>query len=414
MNDEIKDFTNTLLICDEITNQICILDIRNFESVNELTNSFMNIFDKEKKKLPYHINILDLIWANENAHSRILAELLRQNSENKYDVLESFLNYLTKINQKLTQKPINPRITSEKERIDLLILDKEFALIIENKIHDAVDQSSQLARYIEKIKSKGIKESEIYVLYLTRDGSKIPESQSWINDNGIDYQDIFLERFFPISFRDNILPWLKDYILPNCRIKDVYLKSTIEQYIDYLEGIFNSRQINKEMNKELENHIIKVLDLTSTPEKNHSTINKKIEELNKVKDQLDNLKQLSEKECWRKWAENLKRDFPNFKIFDKSDIKEFPKVGVSFENNGKHFSVLIESKINGTIYYGIGRHYSSEVILEDVRKFVKPLIEGFGEDKWWYGWKYTSFENGYSRLKSLIEEVTQLNNEVKL
>lgn len=407
MKEEVQDLIYALSFIDEITNQTCVFDKRKFDVINELSESFMEIYDAEKSRLPYHINILDLLWANENAHSRIFAELLNQNSENNYAILISFLKYLRKINQKFDQNPFKPKITSEKDRIDLLILDKEFALIIENKIHYAVDQHSQLARYIERVKDKGYRENQIFVVYLTRDGT-LPESQSWKNQSGIDYKDNFSERFFCISFRYNILPWLEDFVLPNCSLKDVYLKSTIEQYIDHLKGMFNSRNINKKMNKELEEHIINVLDLKSTPEINHSIINKKIEELNKVKDHLDNLKRSSEKECWQKWAKNLTTDFPSFETFDKSNDKDHTKVGLRFERNGMAFSVLIETD-GSTIYYGIGRHYSSETVLTDVQSFLKPAIDGFSGNGWWYGWKNTSYENGYSRLKALIEGVIKLN-----
>lgn len=408
MNDEILYLANTLSIDDNITNKICFINKVEFDNINDLSNSFMKVYNVEKSKLPYHINILDLIWANENAHSRIFAKLLKQNSQNRFDILESFLLYLKEINPNFNQKPNKPVITSEKDRIDLLILDaNNFALIIENKIHGANDQPNQIARYIEKVKSRGFKASQIYVLYLTRDGRKPLQDQSWII-NGINYKENFSNRYIPISFRDDILLWLKQYVLPNCRIKDVYLKSTIEQYIDYLEGIFNSRKINKEMNKELGKHIAKVLDLTSTPEDNHSTITQKINELNKVKDQLDYLKLTSEKECWIKWVDNLKRDFPNLEIIKYIDDEKYPKVGIKFEYKESDFSVIIEhKKINGTIYFGIGRHFASNTILDDVRNFAEPLLDGFSEDSWWYGWKYTSFKNGYSRLKSLIEEVVK-------
>ena len=408
MNDDLKDFTSTLSFSDEITKQIWTNDVKHFDSTNDLSDSFTRIYDFEKNKLPYHINILDLLWANENAHSRIFSELLKQNSENTYDVLISFLTYLSKINPQFDQKPIKPRITSEVDRIDLLVQDKNFAVIIENKIHYAVDQGSQLARYIEKVKNKGFKESQIYVVYLTRDENRMPEDQSWRIENGNDYKDIFSERFFALSFKEDILPWLKDYVLPNCRVKDLYLKSTVEQYIDYLEGMFNLRKIDIKMNKELGDHIIKVLELTSTPEKNYLSINKKIEELNKVKDQLGKLKQLTEKECLRQWAKNIAVDFPSLDGFDTSNDEEYPKVGVKIKHNGMSFSVLIESD-GDTIYYGIGRHYASHEILADVKSYIRPTIEGFGETGWWYGWKNTSFENGYSRLKSLIEEVIQFN-----
>jgi len=201
-------------------------DIKDFTNIISFTSSFMKMFDFEKNKLPYHINILDLLWANENAHSRIFGELLKQNNKNSFDILESFFQYLTLTNQNFNFLPNQPRITSEIDRIDLRILDKNYALIIENKIHDAVDQTGQIARYINKVKKKGYKENQIYVLYLTRDGSKVLQEQSWEID-GVNYQESFSNRYIHISFRDNILQWLKDYVLPNCRIKDVYLKSMV-------------------------------------------------------------------------------------------------------------------------------------------------------------------------------------------
>lgn len=402
INSDNQVFTDTLAFSDKINNFSHILDIGNFDSINELSNSFMNIYNFEKIKLPYHINILDLLWANENAHSRIFAELLKQKNGNKLDILESFLEYLTGINPDFKHTPNRPKITSEKDRIDLLILDKEYALIIENKIHNAVDQGAQIARYIEKIKQKGYKDNQIFIVYLTRDENKKPEDQSWkLND--VDYKDDFSERYFPLSFRKDVLPWLINYVLPNCKVKDVYLKSTIEQYIDYLEGIFNLRKIQYKMNSELQNHIKKVLDLNSTPENNYSVLEHKLAELIKIEDQIKYLIQSTERECWNEWLRRLKLDFPNCTIIDYTSADKYKKVGVLLEIKGMKFAVLIEKDNN--IYYGIGRHESSPELIEDMKTILKPNLEGFKETPWWYGWKYTSFQNGYSRLKSLIEEI---------
>ncbi|MEI6139767.1 MAG: PD-(D/E)XK nuclease family protein [Mariniphaga sp.] len=378
------------------------LDENSINSIFALSGSFMKVFDLEESKKPYHINILVEIWANENAHSRILGKLLLQNSEKSFEILNSFLGKLTKFNQTI----LKPEITSEKDRIDLLILDKDFALIIENKIHNAKDQPLQLARYIENVKTKGYRESQIFVVYLTRDERGMPENQSWRT-----YKDSFSKRFLPLSYKEDILPWLKDHILPNCRIKDIYLKSTVEQYIDYLEGMFNSREIDKAMNVELEKHLKKALDLTSTPEKNLSKIQTKIQELNKVRDQLSNLIKISEKDCLESWVENIKRDFPpsdfpSLKLIEKISDPDYPKVGVKFEHRGLSFSILIES-YNDTIYFGIHTLYEPG-LLEDVMCFVKPLLTGFKVNEWWYGRKDTTYEDGYTSLKSLIEQIIQL------
>ncbi|MDR3706081.1 MAG: PD-(D/E)XK nuclease family protein [Paludibacteraceae bacterium] len=402
MNEEIQLFTNGLAFCDEINKFSYTQDIRNFNKLNEFSNSFMKVYNIEKAKLPYHINILDLLWANENAHSRIFAELLKQKNGNKFEILESFLEYLEEINPNFNYRPNKPIITSEKDRIDLLISDKEYVLIIENKIHYAVDQEHQIARYIEKVKPKGYKESQIYVIYLTRNEDKTLTDQSW-QSQGADYKERFKERYFPLTFRNDILPWLKNNVLPNCKIKDVYLKSTLEQYIDYLEGMFNLRKIQHKMNTELQDHIRTVLGFSTIPEDNFSKLKEKFSEIEQVKNQLNLLTKSVEKECWEKWLKNLKQDFPNLPIVDYSKAERYEKVGVLINIKGFTCAFLIEKDTN--IYYGIGRHNSSLKLNEELKIILKPYLEGFKETEWWYGWKYTSFQNAYSRLKSLIEEI---------
>ena len=403
MSKEIQLFDDSIALINEINHLSIVSDLIGFDEIDRLTNSFMSIHQTEKSKLPYHINILDLLWANENAHSRIFAELLKQKNNNEFEILNSFLCYLTTQNPDFNQISINPQITSEKERIDILILDPKFAFIIENKIHDAIDQRSQIARYIDKTKELGYKENLIYVIYLTRDGTKKPENQSWINEKGIDYREPFRERFFSISFKQDILPWLTDYVLPNCKVKDVYLKSTIEQYIDYIKGMFNLREINHKMNSELQNHIKEVLELNSTPEINHSKLTNKLSQLIKVEEQIKSLLQSTEKECWNNWLRQLKIDFPNLDTVNYINANKFPKVGVIIKYNDSKFAILIEKDAN--IYYGIGRHEASTELDEKVKLFLKPLLEDFKESPWWYGSKNTSFKNGYSRLKTLIENV---------
>lgn len=405
MNTEIQSFTDALLFVDGINKFNNNREIINFDVINELTNSFMKVHELENSKLPYHINILDVLWANENAHSRIFAKLLQQNSGNEFDVLNSFLKHLNGINSNFRYSPKKPKITSESDRIDLLILDKEYAIIIENKIHDAVDQGAQLARYIERVKQKGYKEEEIYVIYLTRDNNKKPDDQSW-QFNGHDYKKSFAERYFSLSFKTNILPWLKNHALPNCKVKDVYLKSTIEQYIDYLEGMFNQRKIHKKMNSELQNHIKKVLELNESLEINHFKLDHKLSELVKVEDQIKYLIRSTEKDIWDEWLRRLKVDFPNYEYIDYRGADKYVKVGIILKYNEVKFSILIEKE--GTIYYGIGRHNSTPEHSEEIKTLLRPLLGGFRESPWWYGWKDTSFQDGYYNLKSLIIEVEKL------
>ena len=93
---------------------------------------------KEKQKLPYHLNIIDELHINENAHSRILYKLLLyKNIEGKHEFLESLIDYIKRIARSSNFNKIQvkePKITQEKKRIDLWVRDKDYALIFENKI----------------------------------------------------------------------------------------------------------------------------------------------------------------------------------------------------------------------------------------------------------------------------------------
>jgi len=396
-------------------------DINRFNDVNMLSTSFIKLYNKLEAEQPYHINVIDLLWANENAHSRILLHLLKQNINGKYEILESFIHVLfPKFNHTIEK----PEFSSEKHRIDLLVKEKgKYGIIFENKIHNAVIQKNQIARYIDKMKGLGYTEKQIYVLYLPPDDTNQPNDccwkieQSWCKEcdrvnihyncaAGESYLPVFEDRYSHLTFRNHILPWLKRDILPNCRIKDTYLQSTIVQYIDHLEGLFDIRETNKKMNMELQDYIKQTLKFEEKPVHDLGLVNTKINDLNKVINQLNSLKEATEGECWKLWLNQLHSDFPKYKTISGNNDNKFPKVGVIFEIKGQKFSVLIEKEVN--IYYGIGRHYSSTSIIKEVTEMVTPILDelaGFKSDDWWYGWKYTSFENAYERLKTLIKEI---------
>jgi hypothetical protein len=366
-----------------------ISDIWNF------VHSFMEIYRKEKDKLPYHINVIDLLHANENAHSRILMKLLQFNRNGKFEILQSFLNYLH------LDLPIDkPKITTEVDRIDLRIFDKGFAIIIENKVHGATDQPEQIKRYIDKVRS-GYKKEQIYVLYLIRDEGKNVSDQSWG-----DYKEQFGERFYIVSFRDDILPWLKENVMSDCRAKDVYLLSAIEQYIDHLEGLFTTRKIQTKMNGELQDYIRKEIGLGESPEKNHESLRNAITEFDNVRNQLQSLKDQAEKECWNEWKNRLSRDFPIYEMTGDVDDEKKSVIGVKMSYKNFSFAVLIQKENN--IYFGIGRHVFTERIEEEVKFILKPILGGFKESDFYYGWKYTSFEQAYENLSYLIRQVEQL------
>ncbi|HZJ79783.1 MAG TPA: PD-(D/E)XK nuclease family protein, partial [Dysgonamonadaceae bacterium] len=228
-------------------------------------DGFGQIYQNEKRKLPFHINIIDELRADENAHSRILAKFLMHEDliSNEFDILKSFIGYIVEnYKNKNDFRDIQvkwPTLTVEKERIDLWIRDSNYAIILENKVQNAGDQYKQLKRYIDTTREYGYKEEDIYVLYLPPTYEKEPEPQSW----GRYYNtDIYRKRYLDLSFRDDILPWLKNSVLPNARVKDRLLLSSLQQYIDHLEGKFSLRTINNKMNMKLQEFIKEELKIT--------------------------------------------------------------------------------------------------------------------------------------------------------
>lgn len=266
-------------------------------SLIELVEYYNNGKRQMEAKLPYHLNVIDELYINENGHSRILAKLLQYKSENQqYDMLESIIDFIsreTRMESFGSIKVNQPDITQEKERIDLWVRDKDYAIIFENKIYNAADQDAQLCRYIEKTIKKGYREGQIFVVYLSQNGEE-PAEQSWGS-----YKDAFQHHYINLSFRDHILRWLKEQVLPNLRIKESVLRSAIEQYIDYLNGLFDLRTQNDTINMELESMIIEKLNLNQFENGFDKVryLQNKVEEVNELYNQLANLKNKIYKEA---------------------------------------------------------------------------------------------------------------------
>lgn len=407
----IEYLESSLKLSEQLNRLSETFDLTKINSIFNFSDAIMKIYNQEQLKLPHHLNILEAASVNENTHSKILSGILRQHYDDEYTVLDSFLD--TFINQKSEHnlKTVKPHIQFNSDLIDIQIRDLDYALIIENKIYDAVDQAAQIARYIDKIRHYGFDSERIFIIYLTRDGTKTMSDYSWIKDS-TNYKELFEERYFSLSFREDILPWLKEKILPNCRLRDVFLISALEQYIDYLEGTFNKRILNQDMNTEIKNHIKTLLNLNSTQEENLLIIKNKLNELIKTQDQLAEVKKSIEIECFNKWLEDIERSFPELEKIDKSLDTSFPKIGLRINFKGKRFSLLIEND-GKNIYYGIGRHLASNELDPEAAEFLKPLLQGFKSSQWWYGYRFSSYNEIYLLYKDLVNRTLERLNSFK-
>lgn len=192
--------------------------------------------------------LFDLANANENANTKVLKCLL-QNSNSHF--LNSFLE---RIGLPMpTQGPVC--ITDQKKAIgpkgtgfiDLYIQYDDVHVIIENKIYGAGDTEKQLARYIATVdevdkdkfedwydnwynnRNVNVK-NNIYVVYLTADGTKEPSDDSLPSalKDKINY--------YAVNYKDLVLPWLEEDVLPNLTYgTDGLMIAGVQQYIAFLK-----------------------------------------------------------------------------------------------------------------------------------------------------------------------------------
>jgi hypothetical protein len=115
-----------------------------------------------------------------------------------------------------------------------------YAVIIENKINWAKDQNQQLERYVKA--AKGIcGQGNVYVIYLTADGRKKVDASSLTPEAKrlLGCTKKSPGRYVEKNYREDVLRWLKDEVLVDCRYGEQSLMSMLKQYIDYLESRFS-------------------------------------------------------------------------------------------------------------------------------------------------------------------------------
>lgn len=301
---------------------------------------FMEQKEKERLALPYHINIIDELHINENGHSRILLKLLQyQNEQGEYTFLHSLIHYINTHSHSSSFSRIEikrPLLTQEEARIDLWLRDWESgcAIIFENKACDAVDQEEQLSRYIDKTITEGFNKENIFVVYLPSYAHE-PDEQSWGN-----YKEEFEERYVNLSFRDDILAWLKDNVLPNIPSSNVYLYTAVVQYTDYLEGYFLLRTINNRMNMNLDNLISSQfeLDKFNTDKERIKVLQEKIDDMQEVVNSMQALQGRPCQSIYEDWQKATKELFPELHPCERGALTD-----VSLTLEGKKVDIFISS-----------------------------------------------------------------------
>lgn len=116
----------------------------------------------------YATNILDILNPTEPLVSKILCFFFSFTQNGKFCLWRSFTEKILSrcgFDKQWVKQPV---FSSETYRIDILVKEQSYAVIIENKIHDAVFQRNQLARYINVTKSL-TNEDNVFIVLLPKE-----------------------------------------------------------------------------------------------------------------------------------------------------------------------------------------------------------------------------------------------------
>lgn len=283
---------------------------------------------------------------SENEHTRILLAILKTGSK-PLPVLTSFVQEFgidANIDQANRQSIIfNKRYDDDNGSnfIDGLIYQQgKYAIIIENKICGAGDQPRQIERYIKSLKDKeNVPLDNIWVIYLTKDGTLHddgrPTSDSY-NENAKDFDDFNIgDNLICINYHDDILPWLKEKVLPMIKYSEASMGWGTDCYIDYLEQIFQEDSVSRLLGKSVKKAIFDDLGIEGKTA---------IEQYNTL---LENVKILTETNLYNEYRETLRNYMreiidPIYAEFERATIDYFKLKGHKVTMNNKLSSGYIQ------------------------------------------------------------------------
>ena len=191
----------------------------------------------------FNVFLIDGVRINEDTHSAILVDLLNPNGSHRQGAvfLKHFLN-LEPLGLadsfdygELEDFHVKRKANSKYGEIDILLEKKDDAcIIIENKIHDAEDQNSQLNRYYRYAK-ENFTDEQIKLIYLTRYG-RVPSPDSL---RGVDGQEALdVSRVICMSYESDIVEWLEDCLKEVKKPSENYVFSLIRLSIKWIMAIW--------------------------------------------------------------------------------------------------------------------------------------------------------------------------------
>jgi hypothetical protein len=401
-------------------------NIDSIDSIVELLKLYdiiQDVKEEERKKLPYRFNVLLDANPLEPDVSRILAGFFMQKTNGDYRVLKDFVR--TFWGGDLAAMITNPTISTEETvigdcRTDILIYEKDkYAIVLENKIWDAVDQPHQLANYIDAMLSSryGFCKEQVYVAYLPKTDDHEPSLNSWKSqERGDSYKDEFQDRYRLLDFSEKILPWLESSKAVQ-GINEDYFEHSRFLFIDFLKRKLDLDSIDKMEQKEIEKKLKEHL-YTEDAVADAGKLLQMIEKLpkisiNEVVNRLTVLRKDRTKAAMKQWLNKLEVDYPDYVIYNDIGGRHMVVgVHVPYGNIHEYFSVFIWNFQNkNAISVGIELTKEGTPHRNEIEPKVGELVrskKGFLQGHAWLYYKYVSYDEAYPLLQELVRELPKI------
>ena len=195
----------------------------------ELVQRLVDIYNKSERR----INVLDFALMDENAHTKFLKAILCHERNGKQVFVQSFLRRMLDQDVNDFKFIIEDQVTIDGGRIlDLRLKSRDLYVVIENKVKCAKDGDRQMADYLHHCKAEAKKtHAEPRLIYLTlAGGAPAKWSLDEENHDKVKGENWYFER----SYRDEILGWLREDVLPNCLQSENSLFHSLSIYVDIL------------------------------------------------------------------------------------------------------------------------------------------------------------------------------------
>jgi hypothetical protein len=144
---------------------------------------------------------------------------------------------------------------------------------------------------------------------------------------------------------------------------------------------------------------------------NINLLSGRLDEIEACANYLRRIRKNYSSEMMKEWSQRLSEDFPNYKKVEDLGPASTVYTGIVLPYKDIPEAIAVRIEIAGkSLYYGLTYMPETKAMrneLQDALSFVNDGKEFIKGSDWLY-YKYVSFEEGYERLKELIERMTNL------